>query len=193
MTAVRELPLVLQLDIAGNPQQWITYEDSAYHLTKGNVGWSMGETEFDIYGGTNAVSGKRSQLTINTIVAIKGVLNNKAMNHYNRVPLSNKTLFRRDMGLCGYCGEDFTAGKLTRDHIHPTSRGGKNTWMNVIAACQNCNKIKGNLTPEEANMPLLFIPYVPNRSEWLILQNKNILADQMQFLLKRVPKDSRLL
>ena len=193
MNAVRELPLVLQLDIAGNPQQWITYEDSAYHLTKGNVGWSMGDTDFDIYGGTNAASGLRSQLSINTIIAIKGHMNDKAMKHYNRVPLTNRTLFRRDQNLCGYCGDHFPATKLTRDHIHPTSRGGRNIWMNVIAACASCNKVKGNLTCEEAKMPLLFVPYIPNRSEWLILQNRNILADQMTFLMKRVPKDSRLL
>lgn len=185
-------PTILQLDIAGNPQQWIDFETSAYHYAKGNVGWSMGETEFDIFGGTNAVSGKRSRLTINTIIAIKGVLNTKAMNHYNRVPLSNNTLFRRDMNLCGYCGTDVAAGNLTRDHIHPTSRGGKNVWVNVITACKNCNKAKGYLTPEEANMPLLFVPYVPSRAEWLLLQNRNVLVDQMAFLLKRVPKESRL-
>lgn len=186
-------PPILQLDIAGNPQQWIDFETSAYHYVKGNVGWSMGATEFDIKGGTNAKSGLQSKLTINTIVAIKGKLNTKAMKHYNRVPLSNKTLFRRDMNLCGYCGSEFTANRLTRDHIHPTSRGGKNIWTNVIAACENCNKVKGSLTPEEASMPLLMLPYIPNRAEWLILQNKHVLADQMEFLLKKVPTDSRLL
>lgn len=193
MNAVRELPLVLQLDIAGNPQQWISYENSAYHITKGNVGWSMGDVDFDIFGGTNAASGLRSQLSINTIIAIKGHMNDRAMKHYNRVPLTNRTLFRRDQNLCGYCGTHFPATRLTRDHIHPTSKGGKNVWMNVIAACAGCNKAKGHLSCEEAHMPLLFVPYVPNRSEWLILQNRNILADQMAFLLKRVPKDSRLL
>lgn len=191
MTTVRQLPPILQLDIAGNPHQWINFETSAYHYAKGNVGWSMGEANFDLRGGTNAISGERSILTINTIVAIKGKLNDKAMIHYNRVPLTNRTLFRRDQNVCGYCGS--TNGHLTRDHIHPTSRGGRNIWMNVIAACEHCNKVKGNMTCEEADMPLLMLPYIPNRSEWLILQNRNILADQMQFLLKRVPKDSRLL
>jgi len=186
-------PPILQLDIAGNPHQWIDFETSAYHYAKGNVGWAMGSTEFDIRGGTNAKTGLQSILTINTIVAIKGELNDRAMKHYNRVPLTNRTLFRRDQNMCGYCGTVFPATRLTRDHIHPTSKGGKNIWMNVIAACANCNKTKGNLTCEEAHMPLLMLPYIPNRSEWLILQNKHILEDQMSFLLKKVPKNSRLL
>jgi CRISPR/Cas system Type II protein with McrA/HNH and RuvC-like nuclease domain len=153
----------------------------------------MGAVDFNIYGGTNSITGKQSQLSINTIVAIKGKLTDKAMKHYNRVPLSNKTLFRRDQNLCGYCGREFSSSRLTRDHIQPTSKEGKNIWMNVITACAGCNKVKGDNTPEEAHMPLLFIPYIPNRSEWLILQNRKILTDQMDFLIKKVPKDSRLL
>jgi len=190
----RQLPLVLQLDIAGNPQQWITYETSAYHMAKGNVGWSMGEVDFDIHGGTNAKTGLQSVLTINTIIAIKGHVSQKAMKHYNRVPLNNQTLFRRDQHICGYCGSGPTKhNKMTRDHVTPTCQQGLNAWMNVVTACEDCNKTKGGRTPEEAHMPLLYVPYVPNRSEWLILQNRTILADQMDFLIKKVPSDSRLL
>lgn len=190
----RQLPLVLQLDVAGNPQQWITYETSAYHMSKDNVAWSMGSVDFDIYGGTNAVTGLQSTLSINTIIAIKGHVSPKAMKHYNRVPLNNKTLFRRDQHLCGYCGTGPTKhNKLTRDHITPVCQDGLNVWMNVITSCEKCNLIKGGNTPEQAGMPLLFVPYVPNRSEWLILQNRTILADQMDFLIKKVPKSSRLL
>jgi hypothetical protein len=188
-----ELPTVLQLDVAGNPQQWISYEISAYHYAKNNVAWDMGAAEFDLHGGTNAITGKQTILTINTIIAIKGRVSEKAMRHYNRVPLSNKTLFRRDQNLCAYCGHHFIKEKLTCDHVHPTSRGGKNAWTNVVAACAHCNKGKSNKTPEEGGMKLLFVPYAPNRSEWLILKNRNIIADQMNFLLKRVSKNSRLL
>lgn len=190
---MRELPLVLQLDVSGAPQQWITYEDSCYHYSKGNVVWFMGETEFDVFGGTCAATGERSKLTINTIIAVKGKLSPKAMVHYNRVPLTNRTLFRRDQNVCAYCGGTFSAAQLTRDHIHPTSKGGKNTWMNVVTACSSCNKVKDDKLIEQLDMELMYLPYTPNRSEWLILQNRKILADQMEFLLKQVPKESRLL
>ena len=192
MNMVRELPLVLQLDASGNPQQWITYEDSVYHMAKDNIAWSMGTIEFDVHGGTCAATGKQSIMTINTIIAIKGHPNAKAMTHYNRVPLSNKTLFRRDQNTCAYCGNTFTTAHLTRDHVQPVSRGGENKWTNVVTACAPCNKHKDDRLLEEVSMQLLYVPYVPNRAEWLLLQNRKVLADQMEFLMKRVPKVSRL-
>jgi hypothetical protein len=42
-------------------------------------------------------------------------------------------------------------------------------------------------------MKLLYVPYAPNRAEYLILMNRTILADQMEFLKARVTKDSRIL
>ena len=191
MTTVRDLPTVLQLDIMGNPQQWITYEDSAYHYSKDNVAWAMGAVDFDIYGGTCAATGERTVLSVNTIIAIKGKVSEKAMKHYNRVPLNNKTLFRRDQHLCGYCANYFPSSKLTRDHVHPTSKGGKNIWTNVVTACEACNKEKDNHMLNDIHMNLVYVPYEPNRAEWLLLQNRKVLADQMEFLLKKVPKDSR--
>lgn len=187
-----EFPSILQLDVAGNPQQWITYQDSAYHMAKNNIAWSMGGVDFDIHGGTCAKTGERSVLTINTIVAIKGHVSAKAMKHYNRVPLTNKTLFRRDNNTCAYCGNLFSANHLTRDHVHPVSKGGPNKWTNVVTACASCNKRKDNTLIEESDLELLYVPYVPNRAEWLILQNRKVLTDQMEFLMKRVPKASRL-
>lgn len=189
----RELPLVLQLDVSGNPQRWITYEDSAYYYSKDLVAWSMGEVDFTLFGGTSALTGKQSTLTMNTIIAVKGKMSDKQSFVSMRVPLSNKTLFRRDCNICAYCGDEFQAGDLTRDHIIPSSRGGANSWMNCVTACSSCNKIKDDRTPEEAKMQLLYVPYEPNRAEYLILQNRRILADQMEFLLARVPKQSRLL
>ena len=190
---MREIPLVLQLDSAGNPQRWITYEDSAYYYAKNLVAWSMGEVDFDLHGGISARTGEQSILTMNTIIAIKGKVNKKQFAANSRVPLTNKALFRRDQQLCGYCGRHFSTSDLSRDHIIPVSKGGPNVWMNVVTACHSCNKHKDDRTPEQAGMELLYVPYVPNRAEWLILQNRKILADQMEFLLKQVPKESRLL
>jgi hypothetical protein len=52
----------------------------------------------------------------------------------------------------------------------------------VVTACRSCNTRKGNRIPEQANMPLLAIPYVPNWAEYLALSNRTILGDQMEFL-----------
>lgn len=187
----RAHPLILQLDIGGNPCRWITYEDAAYYYAKDLVAWTPSQDGFTIFGGTNRETCSQSSMDMNTIIAVRGELNAK---HLSRVPtLTNRALFRRDKHLCAYCGNEFSHEGLTRDHVIPTSRGGKDVWGNVVAACGGCNKVKDNKTPEEAHMPLLYLPYAPNRAEHLILMNRNILEDQMKFLIAQVSKNSRLL
>ncbi len=188
----RDIPLVLQLDIAGNPHKWISHEKAAYYATKGLIAWTMQMDDFTLRGGTSRMTGLQSTLTIDTIIAIKGKVNSKQLRQMNRVPLNNTTLFRRDQHVCAYCGNEFKTRDLSRDHIIPVSQGGPNTWMNVVASCHACNKFKDNRTPKEAGMELRYVPYEPNRSEYLILQNRNILADQMAFLMGKVPQESRL-
>jgi hypothetical protein len=183
-------PLILQLDAAGNPSRWINYEQAAFYYAKELVAWSMGRDGMRIFGGTNR-QGNRSFLDLNTIIAIRGELGDKQIF---RIPsLTNRALFRRDQNICAYCGEEFAPSSLSRDHVMPRSAKGKDIWTNVVTACCSCNKRKDARTPEEAHMKLLYVPYAPNRSEYLILMNRTILADQMDFLRARVTKDSRIL
>lgn len=184
-------PLILQLDMAGNPCRWITYEDAAYYKAKNLIAWTVGDEGYTIYGGKNRISLQQSSMDLNTIIAVKGQMGDKFI--FRAPTLTNKALFRRDQQICAYCGQEFTQEKLTRDHIIPTSRGGKDKWTNVVSSCGPCNKHKDDMLPEEAGMKLLYVPYVPSKSEHLILLNRNILADQMEFLMARVSKDSRLL
>jgi 5-methylcytosine-specific restriction endonuclease McrA len=106
--------------------------------------------------------------------------------------LTNPKLFARDRHVCAYCGDATHADELTREHIIPTSRGGQDTWMNCITACKTCNGRKGSRMPEEANMSLLYLPYVPSLHEDMILRGRRIVSDQMAFLLASVPRHSRL-
>ena len=64
--------------------------------------------------------------------------------------------------------------------------------MNVVTACRQCNGCKRNRLPQEAGMELLYAPYVPNKAEYLILTNRRILVDQMEFLKQHVTSQSRL-
>ena len=83
-----------------------------------------------------------------------------------RRQVTNTFLFARDEYACQYCGRHRKELRgrqfLTRDHVLPVSRGGLNTWQNVVTACSPCNNRKGNRTPEEAGMPLLTSPSEPN-------------------------------
>jgi len=185
-----EHPQILQLDKAGEPMRWITYEDAAYYYAKGLVAWTIGDDGFTIYGGKSRQTGDRSFMDLNTIIAVDG--DTKA-NHLHRVPtLTNAALFRRDHNVCAYCGGLFRKQDLTRDHVHPRSKGGPDKWTNAVTSCGGCNKAKDNRTPEDSGMKLLYVPYAPNRAEHLILMNREILAHQMEFLLARVPQTSRL-
>jgi 5-methylcytosine-specific restriction endonuclease McrA len=83
-----------------------------------------------------------------------------------RRQVTNTFLFARDGYACQYCGRHRSELRgrqfLTRDHILPMSRGGTNTWENVVTSCSPCNNRKGNHVPEEAGMKLLTAPDEPN-------------------------------
>lgn len=77
------------------------------------------------------------------------------------VSLNRRHILRRDFFSCQYCG---SGEELTLDHVMPRSRGGRDTWQNLVTACRSCNQRKGNRTPEEADMPLLSVPKAPTFS-----------------------------
>ncbi len=174
------IPLILRLDITGQPVKWIDWQEAACIYSRGMVGWTAGEHIFSLHGGLSRLTGQQSIVRINSIIAVKGEF--KRFKSHITPPLTNRELFRRDHQLCLYCGRDFRESDLTRDHVVPISQGGKNLWSNVVTACKRCNTHKGGRTPEQANMPLLAIPYIPNIAEYLVLRNRRILADQMEFL-----------
>jgi hypothetical protein len=183
-------PLILTLDAQGQPFRWITWQHAIFYYSKNLVAWDAGELCFTFYGGISGKTGCRSIITANSIIAIKG----RAQSTRSLLqipPLNNRELFHRDRHICAYCGSEMAATRLTRDHIMPVSQGGQDSWMNVVTACRNCNQRKGGRTPEQASMMLLFAPYVPNKAEYLILSNRNILADQMDFLAHHLPAQSR--
>jgi 5-methylcytosine-specific restriction endonuclease McrA len=182
---------VLALDAAGTPDRWLTVEEAVLYRTKDLIVWSLGEEMFTLRGGVNAASGNRSEMTVAPIVAIRGSTYSSRM--FRTPQVSRADLFRRDRMMCAYCGQIHRENDLTVDHIVPESRGGAWTWMNLVTADRACNNRKDSRTPEEARMPLLYLPYVPNRHEFFILRGRRILADQMRFLLGGVPKHSRLL
>lgn len=183
-------PLILRLELNGQPLRWIPWQQAVVLHSRDMVAWSAGEHSFTFHGGRNRFTGKRSAVTVNSIIAVRGDVH--ATRHPGTPPLSNRELFRRDDYLCMYCGETFAESDLTRDHVRPLSRGGRDRWSNVATACRPCNHRKGARLPEEAGMALLAVPYVPNRAEYLALSNRRILADQMEFLRRRFSRGGRL-
>jgi len=77
----------------------------------------------------------------------------------HKLKINRNRLFRRDNYTCVYCGNK---KNLTVDHVMPKSRGGQNTWLNLVTCCSHCNRVKDNRTPEEAGMRFLKQPYEPS-------------------------------
>ncbi len=168
---------ILRLNKAGHPVSWLTREETATLVVKDQVIWSLGKTVMEIRGGYNR-QGIQTVLKLPSIVACDGKVHIESFNP----PLENKFLFRRDQNMCLYCGGTFATQDLSRDHVMPLSRGGRDGWTNVVTSCRRCNNRKADRNPEESGMELLAVPFVPNHYEFLYLSNHNLLADQMEFL-----------
>lgn len=184
---------VLRTDVSGMPLEWIGYQEAVRLIVLDQVTYALGEVLYRLHGGINAASGVRTEIPVQAILATHGT-HPSGHNFYHRYtpPLSNRALFRRDQNLCLYCGGQFQDRELSRDHVKPLSGKGADNWENVVTACKRCNNHKGSRTPERAGMQLLAIPFAPTHAEYIYLQGRRILADQMDFLVAHFPRNSVL-
>lgn len=100
------------------------------------------------------------------------------------LPFSKKNIFLRDDYTCQYCGGPFSGSELTFDHVIPRSKGGGTDWYNIVSACDDCNRKKGNkedwISPLGKKGPLLK-PYKPSYFD---------LAGKMKKRKLIIPEDS---
>ncbi|MGB0867891.1 MAG: HNH endonuclease [Granulosicoccaceae bacterium] len=180
---------ILRLNIAGTPLEWLNWQEAICLYSREMIAWTYGPPVAEVYGGTNRQSGHQSSAILHGVVASHG-----PVNRYNDCTpnLNNRALFSRDHYHCLYCGQRSSAEHLTRDHVIPVSKGGKDSWTNLVTACRRCNQKKGDRTPEACDMPLLAVPYRPNRAEYLALVNSlRIRGDQMRFLSSHFSRNWR--
>jgi HNH endonuclease len=164
---------ILRTDVSGMPLEWVDYREAArlYHTEQ--VAYTCGTLLYRLYGGTCARTGLRTIVDVNSIIATLGTSGNPG-------------------NLCLYCGARFSYSLLSRDHVTPFSRGGHDTWSNVVSACRRCNNAKASRTPEQAGMQLLAVPFTPTYAEYIFLKGRRVLADQMEYLIAHFPRSSPL-
>lgn len=183
MNTSKRIPLLLQVNAAGLPVEWINWRHAVCLHVAGKVMWEAGDTSYDVHGGTCRMTGERSVVTLRSVIAVP----DRSNKWSGGVPtLTRRHLYQRDRGLCLYCGEGVSYREMEMEHIVPRSKGGRTLWDNVVSACRPCNQRKMNKTPEQAGMQLLAVPYAPNFAEYLLLSNRRVLADQMAFLEQHV-------
>lgn len=105
-------------------------------------------------------STERAWSTARAQVAVPSVIR---LMEYRRIVrrqrgISRRQVLLRDRNTCQYCCVVSPAAALTLDHVMPRSRGGADTWENLVACCLACNNRKGDRTPDEARMKLLRKP-----------------------------------
>ncbi len=173
-------PRILRLNMAGQPIEWLNWKEGVCLYARDLVSWSLGGVVRRVRGGRSRHTGLRTVIELPAIIACDGT---RMAPVRRRPPLTNRALFHRDNFQCLYCGNFFSAQQLSRDHVIPTSRGGRDRWENVVAACKRCNQRKGNALLNETSMTLLALPYRPNPYEYLALINSHrIRGDQMDYL-----------
>jgi 5-methylcytosine-specific restriction endonuclease McrA len=90
-----------------------------------------------------------------------------ALREYVHIPyraagrVTRDGVLRRDQRICAYCG----GYADTVDHVLPRCRGGGDSWFNLVAACQSCNGVKGDRTPQEAGMTMIREPFEPRERD----------------------------
>jgi 5-methylcytosine-specific restriction endonuclease McrA len=120
-------------------------------------------------GKAELISAKDSRL-INSVrhrVPFPSVVRLKIYIHvpYKKIVLSRKNILRRDLYKCQYCNRSDIA--LTIDHLIPRSKGGDDSWENLVTACVKCNNKKGDRTPEDAGMTLKKKPIKPSHITYM--------------------------
>ena len=94
------------------------------------------------------------------------------------IPVSRRGVLRRDSNRCAYCSKSAT----TIDHVQPKSRGGTDSWENLVACCLRCNNKKGDRTLAEIGWSLSFSPRMPHGTSWIVRGADNAEPEWQNYL-----------
>jgi len=98
-----------------------------------------------------------------------------------KIPVSRRGVLRRDGHRCAYCGK----AANTIDHVQPKSRGGKDTWENLVACCLKCNNAKSDKTLSELGWVLKITPRMPSGATWTVRGAERIEPAWDDFLVQQ--------
>jgi len=105
----------------------------------------------------NLVRTARGPIRVPTVI----VAVNFAKVPKKRPKLSAKNIRERDGNRCQYTGKLLKPDEGSLDHVLPRSRGGKDTWENLVWSSKDVNARKGDRLPHEAGLKLLSVPRAP--------------------------------
>src|SRR5204862_4381400 len=91
------------------------------------------------------VNTARGRIRLPTVI----VAVNFARVPVKRPKLSAKTIRERDGNRCQYTGRVLRVEEGSLDHVLPRSRGGRDTWENLVWSRKDVNSRKGDRLPHE--------------------------------------------
>ena len=172
MTATMNAPVLVLNGFTEQPLNRTTMARAMKMLAKGKARLKHAY-EFDICGGSREQAAP-AVIEMLYFVAVRP--------HHGKLGVTKKNVQLRDNNICQYCSKKIKK-HATVDHVHPKSRGGKDTWLNLVTACQTCNQRKANRTPREANMRLIAEPYEPDRISWeSVVNNTEGIAEWTKYV-----------
>jgi 5-methylcytosine-specific restriction endonuclease McrA len=108
---------------------------------------------------------------------------NYARMPMKRTKLSARAIRERDGNRCQYSGRALRVDEGNLDHVVPRSRGGRDTWENLVWASKDVNSRKGNRLPHEAGLKLLSTPRAPKELPvTALIRNAHGIAEWKLFL-----------
>lgn len=141
---------VLKLDSSFKPIEVISWEE-AIVLTWLKKAWAVEYTDIWVHSAKKAFQ-------IPSVIVLFRYIDEKLFS----LPCTRKNVLTRDENQCQYCGIHFREAELTIDHVIPRSKGGSNTWDNVVTACKSCNQRKSNFLVENSPVSLMRKPMKPS-------------------------------
>lgn len=133
-----------------------------------------------IRDGDNAVQTARGAIRVPTVI----VAVNFAKVPKKRPKLSARNIRERDGNRCQYTGRLLDPDEGSLDHVVPRSRGGIDTWENLVWSAKDVNQHKADRLPHEAGLKLLTIPRAPKEKPvTAFLRNFHGVAEWKLFLM----------
>jgi 5-methylcytosine-specific restriction endonuclease McrA len=105
----------------------------------------------------NGVRTARGVIRVPTVI----VAVNFARVPKKRPKLNAKNIRERDGNRCQYTGRVLHPDEGSLDHVVPRSRGGRDTWENLVWSAREVNQRKADRLPHEAGLKLLAAPRAP--------------------------------
>ena len=105
----------------------------------------------------NAVQTVKGAIRVPTVI----VAVNYAKVPKKRPKLCAKAIRERDANRCQYTGRLLHPDEGSLDHVVPRSRGGADSWENLVWSAKDVNQRKADRLPHEAGLRLLSVPRAP--------------------------------